>query len=348
MNIYFLIKFIFFKFSKILLFSKVFKKKQKKKTVLNYIKILPIKIKKKYTRRFYRKVLFKRYDRKIRLKKADSLNWASNFVWKRCLKLKFNFKHLFHIKTIFNLNEFLLYDFYNFHNSVRRYNKNKNLLFNRQAIKKPWKKINFFYYIKNSIDVFRVHTSKFFNFKHRTTINTTLFLKSFFSMTTLAYIWFFEYSVVYFCVKLRFAESMGQSLSLLKNSFFFVNFSAVFDKWHILKPNDIVQSLFSLYTLLKYKNTILKVFRFFKYTKKFFRKSIFRSRKKKVKLPFILRKAVWLNNTKGLNFRMFEVDYKSLTVIILPYNNPAIFFKYITLTWINFWNFKVSNWKYDT
>lgn len=340
------LKYVYIRLISTIFFSKKFKKKKKALFTINNITLK--KIKKKYTRRFYRRVLFKRYDRKIKTKKFKINNWAQSTWWSNSVKIRFNIKSLFHIKTIFNIKEFLLYDYYNYHSNIIRYNNNKKLYFRRHMAKKPWKKINFFYYIKNSIDVFRLHTAKFFNFKHRTTIKFTIFLKSFFSMTTTSYIWFFEYSLPYFCVKCRFASSMGQSLSYLMNSIYYVNSAPVYHRWSILRPGDVLQSIFSVFGLLKFKFMIFRSLSFFKYTKKFLRKSIFRSRKRRVKIPNILKKGVWFNSIKSLNFRLFEADYKTFTIVLLPYTNTSIYLKYITLLWINFWNFKVSNWKYDT
>ena len=68
----------------------------------------------------------------------------------------FSVKALFHIKCLFDLNEFLVYDFYNFY-ATRIIGTKAKL---NEPTNAPYK-INFFYYIRRSIKIFRMHTLRF-------------------------------------------------------------------------------------------------------------------------------------------------------------------------------------------
>ena len=72
----------------------------------------------RYTRRFYRRVLNKRYEKNISLINGNYANWSSSLLYRTPMQKSVNFKAFFHIKVFFNLDEFLLYDFYNFHKSL--------------------------------------------------------------------------------------------------------------------------------------------------------------------------------------------------------------------------------------
>lgn len=89
--------------------------------------------KKKYSKKFFKKIFKKKYLKKLRNLKENLLAFTGTYLWAKKLPINVSFKPYFHIKNIFNLNDFLLYDFYNFH---------KNLLINK--FKKTSRKIKRF------------------------------------------------------------------------------------------------------------------------------------------------------------------------------------------------------------
>jgi hypothetical protein len=301
----------------------------------------------KYTRRFYRKVLKKRYDRDVQLGTGTFSNWISSVTWNNKQHAPVNFKAFFHLKIFFNINEFLLYDFYNYHKNFLKgsfIDKNSPQKF---IAKKPWKKLNFFYYIRYSIDVLRTHTLQFFKIKFKTDRKVTVFFNSFNSLGVMSYIWFFEYSLPYFLVKTRYAESISQGLILTMSDVVFINGLTGFTRWSVVTPGDCLQLPFSLYLVARLRWMILKFFDFFRRTYRFFRRTVLRAKKFRTKMPNMTAKGIYLNDSKHLHFRLLESDYKSMTVILVPYSNPTVYYSALTLFWLNFWNYRLNVWKYE-
>lgn len=134
---------------------------------------------------------------------AGSLNF-------RTVKTAFP-KSLFHIKCLFELEEFAMYDFFNFQTASAPDQKARPAHNTTHA---PTR-LNFFYKIRTSIKIFRLHTLMFFGRSYKTEHRTNLFLKTFSKMSTLAYIWFFEFNLAVFLVKVGFAESIKKGHMLV-------------------------------------------------------------------------------------------------------------------------------------
>ena len=92
-------------------------------------------------------------------------------------KKSFSVRSLFHIKCLFDVNEYLMYDFYNFY-AARLRQKVKKIKKVQYGFFAPTK-LNFFYYIRRSIKIFRLHTLRFFKTSFNTERKTNLFFKSF-------------------------------------------------------------------------------------------------------------------------------------------------------------------------
>jgi hypothetical protein len=306
-----------------------------------------INLYRRYTKRFYRNVLNRRYVRNAKLNSVRHNIWLSKEIWNKPYKDKVSFKAFFHIKTFFNINEFIMYDFYNFHKSALNTTIRYKKIPPKIIAKKPWKKLNFLYYIRYSIDTFRTHTLQFFKIKFKTDRRATVFFNSFRNLTPLSYVWFFEYSIPYFLVKIRFAESISQGLLLSLSSLVFVNNTNSFDRWDIVKPGDVIQLPFNIYILSRLKWMVLRFFDFFRRTRKFFKRTILRAKKHRTKMPNIMIKANHLNVSKQFHLRLLESDYKCLTIILMPYSNPTLYYSALTLFWLNFWNYRLNVWKYD-
>lgn len=343
------IKLLFAKYSSMFISTYKFKPCQDSAvdTGLFLVFLEPYLSARRYGRKFYRNLLNKKYSHNIQIKDWGIKFWVSSVVVRKPFSENVSYRPFFHVKTFFNINEFLMYDYYNFHRSFLIKDLGLAKYKNEFFAKKPWRKINFFFYIRNSINVFRTHTLQFFKTKYDGDRRVTVFLKSFLGVHPLTYIWFFEYSLPYFLVKIRFAESLGQALLLVYNDVVFVNGSTGFNRWSTIKPSDYVQLCFNIFFIARTKMIILKFFKFFKKTKKFFKRTILRARKYRTKMPNMTAKSLYMSDTKHINFRMFESDYKSLSVALVPYSNPTVYFATITLFWLNFWNYRLSIWKYD-
>lgn len=120
-------------------------------------------------------------------------------------------RSLFHIKCLFELEEFAMYDFFNFQTASAPDQKTRP----SHNTTHPPIRLNFFYKIRTSIKIFRLHTLMFFGKSYKTEHRTNLFLKTFSSMSTLAYIWFFEFNLSVFLVKVGFAESISKGHMLV-------------------------------------------------------------------------------------------------------------------------------------
>lgn len=95
---------------------------------------------------------------------------------------------LFHIKNVFDVEEFLLYDIYNFYNTISINNVNKGGNRHGHNMEHTLTKINFFYYIKRSIKTFRLHTARILHLKASTEYKLNSFFKNFKSIPVMSYI----------------------------------------------------------------------------------------------------------------------------------------------------------------
>ena len=128
-------------------------------------------------------------------------------------------KALFHIKCLFELEEFATYDYFNFQKTSAPIKKPKP---SHSIINAPVR-LNFFYRIRTSVKIFRLHTLMFFGRSHKTEHRTNLFFKTFSSMSTMAYMWFFEFNLAVFLVKIGFCSSLPAGNMLVAADNCFVN-----------------------------------------------------------------------------------------------------------------------------
>lgn len=83
-----------------------------------FIKVCTMtRTKRKYMRRFYRRVFKLRYTRSYKPDQVKLLQQSTRAFTSVSQDMQLSMKPFFHIKNIFNLNEFLMYDYYNFHKS---------------------------------------------------------------------------------------------------------------------------------------------------------------------------------------------------------------------------------------
>lgn len=252
-------------------------------------------------------------------------------------------KSLFHIKCLFELEEFAMYDFFNFQTASASDQKTRPL---HNTAHTP-ARLNFFYKIRTSIKIFRLHTLMFFGRSYKTEHRANLFLKTFSSMSTLAYIWFFEFNLAVFLVKVGFTESIKKSHMLVASDSCALNGGFSHSRWTLVSPGDLVQMTLSgaftwwlLSSLGQKLNLTQKYAKLV--TKLFFRKKLGGVRVPKQK------KALTLTWSKQKPFHLFEVDPKTASVFLLPYKNNATYFRLVFTLWLNYWNFRVVLWKYRT
>lgn len=79
--------------------------------------VTAVRTKRKYMRRFYRRVFKLRYSRSYKPDQIKLLQQSTRTLACVSHGTQASMKPFFHIKNIFNLNEFLMYDYYNFHKS---------------------------------------------------------------------------------------------------------------------------------------------------------------------------------------------------------------------------------------
>lgn len=126
---------------------------------------------------------------------------------------------LFHIKCLFDLEEFAVYDLYNFYQTEARPAKKQT----NHTVQDIPQKINFFYYVRRSIKIFRSHSLLFFRKSFNTERKTNLFFKGFESVSTLSYMWFFEFNLPMLLIKVGFASSVRNAYSLVTSHSCFLN-----------------------------------------------------------------------------------------------------------------------------
>lgn len=120
LRVLFTVRLLFLRYSQFIMsISRARRKPRRKLRSLVYLMIAnTYGLRRRYGRRFYRKLLKRRYIRSVVLKTWSTKVWAYTNVWRRPLQCHISYKAFFHIRIFFNISEFLLYDFYNFHRSV--------------------------------------------------------------------------------------------------------------------------------------------------------------------------------------------------------------------------------------
>lgn len=254
-------------------------------------------------------------------------------------------RSLFHIKCLFDLNEYLIYDFYNFY-AARTKTKSQSPKKENLSVFVPTK-LNFFYYIRRSIKIFRLHTLRAFKASFNTERKTNLFFKSFWKMSSMSYMWFFEFNISIFLVKAGFFESLFSSIKELNSNVVSLNGCFDLKQWIVIKPGDSIILAYSLFYILKIKQRLLDYFSIVKRFKKFFLKHALK-RKIIFKSDRLFKKAKKVNMTKQVNLNYIETDWRIMRALLLPVKNNSVYYAYIFLKWLNYWNYKTVLWKYDT
>lgn len=128
------------------------------------------------TKKFFKKIIMQLYGLSSMPATVIADPQYRNLNLSQCRPV-FSVRSLFHIKCLFDVNEYLMYDFYNFYTAKlqKRHKRYKKAHFDAFT---PTK-LNFFYYIRRSIRIFRLHTLRFFKVSFNTERKTNLFFKSF-------------------------------------------------------------------------------------------------------------------------------------------------------------------------
>lgn len=251
-------------------------------------------------------------------------------------------KGLFHIKCVFDLNELLAYDAFNFYRSTLPGKTPRNV----SAIAWSPTKLNFFYRIRYSIQIFRAHTLRFFEISFRTEHRVNLFFKTLERFNAMTYMWFFEFNASIFLVKVGFTESMLHSIHLIGLGICSVSGELIRNRWQQIKPGAVIQMPLGLYHTQRLIFIMAHRLNFTKYYKSFMYRFFLR---KKLPLKTGKRNNLILSIfNKYRSFKFIEFDVKTATAILLPYKDNMVYFRLIFIFWINYWNFRVVLWKYRT
>lgn len=201
--------------------------------------------------------------------------------------------------------------------------------------------INIFFQIKLSILWLRNQFLNFFEVIKNRPKQVNSFFFIFKILTPLQYIWLMEYNVLILLIKLKFSNSINFSVYLLKRGFIKLSNKNYLTQWDFISANKPIFIIISLYWFLKIKSNI-KTF-VYKYINLFYfmmlhkNKNLYKQKEWKVYSTFYIY----------MFFIYFlEMDYKSLTFILLPFTQTNIYLKYISLIWLNYWNNKIYNWKF--
>lgn len=269
------------------------------------------------------------------------------YEWLSGVTKNFSIRNFFHVRCFFNLREFFVYDAYNYHHSINNPSTRASS-YTPHHVMNDLHKINFFYYIRGSIDKFRSHTLVYFSLKYLTDRRVNLFFNGMRGMPSLSYAWFFNYNILLFLIKVKLSFSFHHSLSLINNNIIFVNRSSDLHRWSFIVVNDLVQTMVSKFYLINIKNSVYAALSMFVYFKKYTQRAYLRPQKYVKKSEKTLDFLKWLHYKKIFFFKYMESDYKVLSIIFLPCNNQLVYLQYFSLLWLNVWNYRLTTWKYLT
>lgn len=310
--------------------AKQFKKKINAKVMGN----------KKFYRRFFK---FQFVFKKI-IPTTNAKNSA--FIWTGRTKNSFGLKNLFHLKCVLDLEEFYIYDLYNYYAATTNLNK---FYFNSETLKaryKLWKKFNFFYNIRRSVNKVRSYFSVFYGITGYTEKKLNTVFWGLRGVSTLGYTWFLEFNVTFVIIRLKYASSVEQSHLMLQNSIVFLDNNTVDNMWEHINIGQSLNIVFAKSGLLLLKKRILLTINSQKNIKNFIKNYYFSFFMRHNKPQWLTQRAKKLYFAKAHFFKFIESDYKCGKNFLIPYINPSVYFNYIQFMWSNSWNYRINTWKY--
>ena len=241
-------------------------------------------------------------------------------------------KTLLNIKYIKSLSNYIVNDFFLFFSIYSETPKILNFDLEKNHI-------NLFFKIKVTIHLLRITFLQYFNINFETHKKINRFFLILKSFSTLNYIWFLEYNILIFLIKIKVSNSLVYSHFLIKHNFIFSNKIVYFNKWSYLPTNSYIQCIISEWSFFKLLSFIFKLNDFVDHISfNRYKISDFLRNKNSNCLKYY--------QLKFLFFKYLETDYKCLTFIPLPISNYRLYYNYILLTWFNYWNHKIITWKF--
>lgn len=253
-------------------------------------------------------------------------------------------KALLNIKFIKNFKKFFFYNALKY----KKFFLNKNK-FIKKFLRIKMNYLSFFYKIYLSLKKLRRAFLFFFGLRKRKLTPVNRFYYHLKVLTSLEFVWFLEYNILFILIKLRVSWSLQFSFDLIRCGYVFSPHHPTFFKWSYLASFDRLQLVVSLYNFIKIKFFFKKFKKFIKRINYFvwlkFKKKLKKCENRATHLP---NKFVRFYFFKFVFFKFVECDYKILSFIFLLPNNCVYYFSYIYLSWLNYWNNRVMNWKFLT
>ncbi len=305
----------------------------------------------------------------------------ANVIWKRFSKRKRYYKREFKKKIFFNDSlcwrkqiypSFKLQWGDQLHNCIRsimnvKFFKNaRRVLFHQIYVvaedfgfvwrrflrQKDWEENGAHIYnkIRSGIKFLRLSFSQMFNKVTRTVKQTNTFFHPFRKLSSFQFLWFTEFNLGCFLIKLKFSTSLFFSRIILWQSWVFLSDHIYPHTYSIISPNTYLQFLLGYRTFFFVRYFFFRFFRLLKFFNKYLwtinkrNRFVFYDNRKKEKLYRFFYLGVF-----DVKFtKLFEMDYMTLTFIFLPPWNEVFLINYIYFVWANHWNHKVVTWKYLT
>lgn len=260
-------------------------------------------------------------------------------------------RSLLNIKFLRSIPEYQINDLILFFNNVQysttdvdeNNDDNENGIYNENDLIIDDNLINIFFKIKRSIHVIRVLFLEFFSVRFKTKQKIDLYFFSFRSYSTLSYIWFLEYNILMFLIKIKLSNSIKFSNFIINNSLIFNNKINNFDRWTFITINTYTQFIICRWSFYKIFNQINIINNFIKSWSQILNTNKILQQKN---IPLVDKKYMNIYTFKFIFFKFLESDYKIFTFILLPINNSKMYYNYILLLWFNYWNHKITTWKF--
>lgn len=129
-------------------------------------------------------------------------------------------------------------------------------------------------------------------------------------------------------MKLNFSSSILESLNLILNGFVYNNFNLVNSRWYIVKPMHLIQLILTKFILLNLRLRFFNLLGFFRKMRSYYR-YFYHLKRKLLKPQRVSKFSTLLNIMKYKYIKLFEIDYKSLLIIVLPLSNSLIYYQYL-------------------
>lgn len=284
--------------------------------------------------------------------KKDNLFYLKNLVLLKRKNVRFKSKLKWNITYVTNFFRYNKNHYKNAFLDIGRHftNLTKNNLTKKHNSKPQLSRIfnyNFKYKTKLLLSHNRKILLKLLNFKLKRQYRITKFISKFIKNKTNKSFNYFELTLNNVLISSKFALTLKQAFFLIKKACVYVNGVKKLDPLYKVKINDVIQIIFTIDYFNNYKfffNLLTKMT--YKYHNRFFKKPFFKKRflKKQNLNQWLIDLSMFRKGTP----RFIEVDFLTLSIIVIyiPYNSH--FITYNTNKIYNFYLNRLYNWKYLT